>query len=101
MSRQTRQLFLQAAANRRWTIQKGDITGAFLQGREYPGELFCIPCDEILESMNLPAGTVTRLKRACYGLVDAPLEWYRTVAEFLESIGLTRLWSDACAWVWA
>ncbi|CAE7470144.1 RE1 [Symbiodinium sp. CCMP2592] len=100
MSRQTRQLFLQAAANRHWRIQKGDITGAFLQGREYPSELFCIPCDEILESMNLPAGTVTRLKRACYGLVDAPLEWYRTIAEFLESIGLTRLWSDACAWVW-
>ncbi|CAE7496334.1 RE1 [Symbiodinium sp. CCMP2592] len=95
MSRQTRQLFLQAAANRHWRIQNGDITGAFLQGREYPSELFCIPCDEILESMNLPAGTVTRLKRACYGLVDAPLEWYRTIAEFLESIGLTRLWSDA------
>ena len=100
MTRQTRQLFLQAAANRRWRIQKGDITGAFLQGREYPTELFCIPCDEILESMNLPAGSVVRLKRACYGLVDAPLEWYRTVSEFLESIGLTRLWSDACAWVW-
>ncbi|CAE7453298.1 RE1, partial [Symbiodinium sp. CCMP2456] len=79
---------------------EGDITGAFLQGREYPSELFCIPCDEILESMNLPAGSIVRLKRACYGLVDAPLEWYRTVAEFLESIGLTRLWSDACAWVW-
>ncbi|CAE7279373.1 RE1, partial [Symbiodinium sp. CCMP2456] len=54
MTRQTRQLFLQAAANHRWRIQKGDITGAFLQGREYPSELFCIPCDEILESMNLP-----------------------------------------------
>ena len=100
MSRQTRQLFLQAAANRQWRIQKGDITGAFLQGREYPSELFCVPCDEILESMNLPSGSIVRLKRACYGLVDAPLEWYRTVAEFLESIGLTRLWSDACAWVW-
>ncbi|CAE7272397.1 RE1, partial [Symbiodinium sp. CCMP2456] len=31
MTRQTRQLFLQAAANHRWRIQKGDITGAFLQ----------------------------------------------------------------------
>ena len=50
--------------------------------------------------MQLPPGTITRLKRACYGLVDAPLEWYKTVAEFMESIGLTRLWSDACAWVW-
>ncbi|CAE7454855.1 RE1 [Symbiodinium sp. CCMP2592] len=100
MTRQTRQLFLQAAANRRWRIQKGDISGAFLQGRTYPDELFCVPCDEILEAMQLPPGTITKLKRACYGLVDAPLEWYKTVAEFMESIGLTRLWSDACAWVW-
>ncbi|CAE7028497.1 RE1 [Symbiodinium sp. CCMP2592] len=100
MTRQTRQLFLQAAANRGWRIRKGDISGAFLQGRDYPDELFCIPCDEILSAMNLPKGSITRLKRACYGLVDAPLEWYKTVAEFMESIGLTRLWSDACAWVW-
>ena len=100
MTRQSRQLFLQAAANRGWRIRKGDISGAFLQGRNYPDELFCVPCEEILAAMNLPKGSITRLKRACYGLVDAPLEWYKTVAEFMESIGLTRLWSDACAWVW-
>ncbi|CAE7316215.1 RE2 [Symbiodinium sp. CCMP2456] len=99
MTRQTRQLMLQLAANKKWRLMKGDVSGAFLQGREYPSELFCIPCDEICQAMNIAAGTVTRLKRACYGLVDAPLEWYKTVAEFLESLGLERLWSDSCAWV--
>ena len=48
--------------------------------------------------MNLPPGSVTRLKRACYGLVDAPLEWYRTVALYLESLGLERTWADGCTW---
>ena len=100
MTRQTRQLFLQFSANNHWAIQKGDITGAFLQGREYPDDMFCIPCPEICESMGLPEGSVTKLKRACYGLVDAPLEWYKTIAEYLQDIGLTRLWSDSCAWVW-
>ena len=100
MTRQTRQLFLQLSANNHWAIQKGDITGAFLQGREYPDDLFCIPCPEICSSMGIPEGSITKLKRACYGLVDAPLEWYKTIAEYLESIGLTRLWSDSCAWVW-
>ena len=100
MTRQTRQLFLQLCANNRWSIQKGDITGAFLQGREYPDDLFCIPCPEICQSMEIPEGSVTRLKRACYGLVDAPLEWYKTMAEYLDSVGLMRLWSDACAWIW-
>jgi hypothetical protein len=100
MTRQSRQMILQLAAIRRWQVQKGDVSGAFLQGREYPSELFCTPCDEICDAMDIPRGSVTRLKRACYGLVDAPLEWYRTVSEFLESLGMVRLWSDACTWVW-
>ncbi|CAE7525545.1 RE1 [Symbiodinium sp. CCMP2592] len=100
MTRQTRQLLLQLAANKRWRLMKGDVSGAFLQGREYPTELFCAPCDEICTAMGLAPGSVTRLRRACYGLVDAPLEWYKTVAEFLSSLGLERLWSDSCAWVW-
>ena len=100
MTRQTRQLQLQLTANRRWRLQKGDITGAFLQGRSYPDDLFCVPCPEICQAMNLPEGSITRLKKAAYGLVDAPLEWYKTMAEFLESIGFERMWSDACAWLW-
>ena len=100
MTRQTRQLLLQLAANERWHIMKGDVSGAFLQGRSYPDELYCVPCPEICAEMGLPPETITRLKKACYGLVDAPLEWYKTVATFFDSLGLERLWSDACAWVW-
>ena len=100
MSRQSRQLLLAQAARRSWTVYKGDVSGAFLQGREYPDVLHCVPCDEICDQMQVPRGSITRLRRACYGLVDAPLEWYRSVSEFLESIGLERTWSDACTWVW-
>ena len=49
--------------------------------------------------MNIAPGTVTKMKRACYGVVDAPLEWYRTVSEFLSDLGFERQWSDACSWV--
>ena len=100
MTRQSRQLMLHIASTKRWRVYKGDITGAFLQGREYPDTLYCIPCPEICEAMNLPIGSITKLKKACYGLVDAPLEWYRTVSEFFQQIGLERMWSDACMWVW-
>ena len=100
MTRQTRQMLLQVAANHDWSVYKGDVSGAFLQGRDYTGNLHCIPCDEICDSMNIPRGSITKLRRACYGLVDAPLEWYKTVSEFFDSLGLERLWSDACAWVW-
>eukprot|EP00435_Cladocopium_sp_Y103_P059364 s526_g21.t1 len=100
MTRQTRQMLLQLAAWRRWRVKKGDVSGAFLQGREYPNELYCIPCPEILEAMGLKPNEVLRVKRGCYGLVDAPLEWYRTISEFLESLGLVKSWADPCAWLW-
>ena len=99
-TRQTRQFQLHLSAQRGWHLQKGDVSGAFLQGREYPSDMYCVPCDEICSALELPSGSVTRLRRACYGLVDAPLEWYRTVSSYLESLGLQRLWSDSCAWVW-
>ncbi|CAE7937367.1 rps4x [Symbiodinium sp. KB8] len=100
MSRQSRQMLLQQAANRSWTVHKGDVSGAFLQSREYPSVLHCIPCDEICDAMKVPRGSVSRLKKACYGLVDAPLEWYRSVSEFLAGLGMERTWSDACTWTW-
>ena len=100
MTRQSRQMFLQYAAWKKWLIQKGDVSGAFLQGREYPDTMYCVPCPEILEAMNLAPGTVTQLKKACYGLVDAPLEWYKSVDTYLKSQGFVRSWSDPCVWYW-
>ncbi|CAE7233778.1 RE1 [Symbiodinium sp. KB8] len=99
MTRQTRQLLLQMAAWRRWQVQKGDVTGAFLQSRTYPDQLYCIPCPEICQALGIEPGSITRVKRACYGLVDAPLEWYRSVDSFMKQIGFERLWSDSCCWV--
>ena len=88
MTRMTRQLLLHEAARKRWRVRKGDVTGAFLQGREYPQTLYCTPCPEICRAMGLKAGEITKIKRGCYGLVDAPLEWYRSVCEYLEELGL-------------
>ena len=47
MTRQTRQLLLQLSAWKRWKVQKGDVTGAFLQSKQYPDQLYCVPCPEI------------------------------------------------------
>ena len=100
MTRMTRQLLLHEAARNKWRVRKGDVTGAFLQGREYPQTLYCTPCAEICEAMGLKAGEITKIKRGCYGLVDAPLEWYRTICEYLEELGLEKSWSDPCCWLW-
>ena len=89
MSRQTRQMLLQLTAWKRWKVQS----------RQYPDTLYCIPCPEICAALGIPSDSVTKVKKACYGLVDAPLEWYRSVDTFLQSLGFTKLWSDPCCWV--
>ena len=99
MTRQTRQLILQLAAWKRWEVQKGDVTGAFLQSREYPDQLYCVSCPEICRAMNIPESSITRVRKACYGLVDAPLEWYRSIDTFLQGEGFEKLWSDSCCWI--
>ena len=61
-------------------------------------ELLCVPCDEICQAMGLAPGSVTKVKKACYGLVDAPLEWYRSISSYFTSLGLKKCWSDPCCW---
>ena len=62
----------------RFRIAKGDVSGAFLQGRSYQDDAwaYVVPTDEIRDAMSIPAGSITKLKKACFGLVDAPLEWF-------------------------
>ena len=100
MTKHSRQLFLQMAAIKQWKTQKGDVSGAFLQGREYSTDLYCIPCPEICRAMGIEENTITKVKRGCYGLVDAPLEWYRSISEFLQELNLEKSWSDPCLWLW-
>ncbi|CAE7381300.1 GIP, partial [Symbiodinium sp. CCMP2456] len=64
------------------------LTWKYREDGPYPDLLHCILCDEICDAMKVPRGSITKLKKACYGLVDAPLEWYRSVSEFLEGLGL-------------
>ena len=99
-TRQTRQLQLQLAASLKFRMYKGDVTGAFLQSRPYPGELYCIPAPEICEAMGLPPESITKVRKACYGLVDAPLEWYRSICGCFGRLGLKRCWSDPCCWIY-
>lgn len=65
MTRQTRQILLHMAAQRRWKVKKGDVSGAFLQGRTYPTPLYCIPCKEITDAMGLSEGEIVQIKKGC------------------------------------
>ena len=87
MTKSTKQLFLTLPAAYMYVVEKGDISGAFLQGREFKDEVYVEPLKEITMAMGLPENSITRLAKPAYGLVQAPLEFYLTVHEFLESLG--------------
>ena len=100
MTPASRQLLLQHAAWKKKSVWKGDVSGALLQGREYARDLQVLPVPEICQGLGLPEGTICRLRRACYGLVEAPIEWYETVNTFLCSLGYVQMKSDPCAWTY-
>ena len=49
--------------------------------------------------MGIPKESVARLRKACYGLAQAPYEWYETVRAFLLEIGFYQCATDPCCWV--
>ena len=98
VGRTLRQLFFQACALRRFRVSKGDVSAAFLQGREMSREVTTIPVKELAERFNLKEGEVMHLRKAAYGLVQAPREWYETVASFLRELGYQRILVDHCCW---
>ena len=94
-TRHTRQLMLQLAASEGWHAWKGDVSAAFLQGRECPYDLYCIPTPEICTEMGVPNETVVRLRKACYGLVQqygrVCWNWDSSNAGLILAAGLFRL----------
>ena len=98
ISRTGRQAFLQMCAWRGFAIEKGDVSSAFLQGSELEEDYWVIPVPEISKEMNTDVGEVLKLRRAAYGLVEAPLHWYKSVCTYLESIGYQKLAGDPCIW---
>lgn len=99
-SKSGRQLFFQYCAWQRMRLAKGDISGAFLQGQDLSEEMWCRPVKEICEELGVSEGTPMILKKAAYGLVQAPLHWYQSISTYLGEIGYQRLWTEPCCWIW-
>ena len=62
-----------------------DVKSAFLN-KELDEEIY----------MQVPPGTVWKLKKALYGLKQASQEWYKKLSNELSSLSFTRIHSDHC-----
>ena len=101
MTRSSRQMLLQYASWKGFTCWKGDVSGAFLQGRPYNRDLHVIPVPELCEKLGVAPESVCKIKKACYGLVEAPIEWFETVNSFLCELGYQQMRSDPCTWIFS
>ena len=100
MSRRSRGLFLTAAAVKRWTCLKGDVRAAFLQGleSERDREIFAKPVAELSERLGGGPDSKVQLLKACYGLANAPAQWFTSVAATMLEAGFEQLLTEPCGW---
>ena len=100
MSRRTRGLFLTMCSLKGWTALKGDIKAAFLQGRESEASrnLYTKPVVELSRALGGNEHSMGQVLKACYGLANAPAEWYNSIALTMKEAGFEVLQSEPCAW---
>ena len=100
MSRRTRGLFLTASSSLGWTVLKGDVRAAFLQGRESETErqVFAKPVRELSEMLGGDEKSVVQIAKACYGLANAPAQWHASVNQTMLDAGYEQLRTEPCCW---
>ncbi|CAI7906372.1 unnamed protein product, partial [Closterium sp. NIES-54] len=85
----TLRTLLAGAAIKGWVVKQMDVTTAFLNG-VLEEEIFMVQP----EGFDDGNGRVLRLKKALYGLNQAPRQWYLKLRGVLEEIGFTPSTAD-------
>ncbi|CAK9111156.1 unnamed protein product, partial [Durusdinium trenchii] len=91
------QQWLTASAVKRIT---GDVKSAFLQGDpdEADRALYARPVPELAEALHMKENEVVQVLKSCYGLVNAPANWYLCIRRTLAELNFTQSRSDPCLW---
>jgi hypothetical protein len=84
--------FLANAQKHNWDIVQYDVKTAFLNGELEREKYTSIPQGLDFD----PKKFVCKLNKAIYGLAVAPMCWYKTLEEFLRSIGYIRSSREPC-----
>lgn len=79
-----------------WVPVKMDVTGAFLQSDPFDRPVLLRPPPEA----GLGRDVAWQLKKAAYGLADAPREWFVTLQRKLLSLGASNHPLERCLFKW-
>ena len=102
-SRRGRSLFFMATAHNQFSIEKGDVKNAFLQGTlddKTHGELAAEPVPELRKALNLREDEIVVLTKACYGLIDAPRRWWKSLVRDTQQLGWRSCRHAPCLMTW-
>ena len=85
----TVRLLLAVAAAHQWPLYQLDVTNAFLYG-DLSNEVYMAP----LPGLSTPPQHVCRLRRAIYGLKQAPQAWFEHFRSVVLAFGFTESSQD-------
>lgn len=92
------QVLIQAAVNRGFKGSVGDLKSAFTQSRPLVrggGKLYCRSCQGSMPGTQ--EGQLAEIVLGCYGLMDAPLNWRKTLVEYItKELGYVASVLDPC-----
>ena len=96
LGKQSTMLLLQLISSMGWTLRSFDVRAAFLQGKTQEGRVLAVePVPELKTAMN----QVCKLEKSAYGLIDAPLLWYRELDRTLRELNFVPAPFDPCAYI--
>ena len=81
-----------------------DICRASLSGDPDPAykrsdALYIDPPSDLKRWLNLGPEDVLRLRKAVYGLINAPLRWHQRLSRALRQADFVSLQIDPCVWI--
>ena len=82
----------------------GNLKTAFLSSDPDPSHkgsdvLYIDPLSDLKSWLNLGPEDVLRLRKAVYGLINAPLRWHQRLSRALRQAGFVSLQVDPCVWI--
>ena len=99
LSKLSRNLLLQLCVSNKWEIGSFDIKTAFLRGRADSRILGLEPPPELRAKLGLQPQEVRRLLKGAYGLVNAPLLWFRELTKTVSDLGFIAAPFDPCCFI--
>ena len=99
MSTQAEALLLQWIASSGNAIECGEIKAAFLSGDRDDREVFILPPPDVTKILNMSEHEILRLRKAVYGLVNAPRKWWERLRKSLLTLGFVQSRLDPCRFI--